>query len=110
MEKSEQLEKYEINELEAWKLMMDSMVKFIEASTKVMNTFTEKANSHLKLPIISSCEIQSMLGPALSALDYRRNEFTKSSRPVSAPERENLKKVGDSDYEQEGNFNCILNN
>ncbi|KAG5899995.1 hypothetical protein JTB14_009083 [Gonioctena quinquepunctata] len=35
----------ECNELEAWKLMMDSMVKFINASTKLMNTFNIKASN-----------------------------------------------------------------
>ncbi|XP_072395748.1 uncharacterized protein [Diabrotica undecimpunctata] len=32
----------EINELQAWKCMMDSMVRFIQASTKLMGAFNDK--------------------------------------------------------------------
>nr|XP_023012240.1 uncharacterized protein LOC111502384 [Leptinotarsa decemlineata] len=53
MEQSQQIQ--EPNELEAWKLMMDSMIKFIHASTKLMNTFNIKASNSV-LP--NDCEVE----------------------------------------------------
>ncbi|XP_057665277.1 involucrin-like isoform X2 [Diorhabda carinulata] len=54
----------EVDELQAWKCMMDSMVKFIQASTKLMNTFNEKSNPQIEDSTIdckAPCKLQFSL-------------------------------------------------
>lgn len=74
MSSSPQKNVREPSETEAWKLMMDSMIKFISASTKLMNTITARMET-TPAPVKNSqegeCEAECVECPTRSAQECR---------------------------------------